>query len=401
MKHWRKASNLQEFAKTHHYGKESLLEDGSGDRTPACRQYTHPRADSDSRIYAAIPGQTIIGPVLQIHIIQFLGTHGIDYWKDMLHKKTNLVIQRWSNLASRKTHATKFRRIQCTVQDKLFLLSKRSGMTFLPTNISKEITPRAEISKLVMRLVRRYDQDERETDGAVQEFDGSKTSKSISEGRRAQILGLRLASTHFMKEVTRRGSSIAWIPKNLVVFSCHSRTHWWEYDSARVDGSPRYSIQMERILVSSRMLFWCHFNPQIRTHRWRTRKQGRKTHHLLHTPQPFRGQSRRRRTQRWPLKAEKKCTITVSGQTVRTPSTVSIWLEHKTIWQRFWQTRSHAVIVHSSVAADFASTKWFLAKDFWECVFWHQKLVQREEQGNPTDKGAEYWVTCWERRAWI
>ena len=29
---------------------------------------THPRADSDSRIYAAIPGRTVIGPVIQVHI---------------------------------------------------------------------------------------------------------------------------------------------------------------------------------------------------------------------------------------------------------------------------------------------------------------------------------------------
>ena len=39
---------------------------------------THPRAESDSRIYAAIPVRTIIGPVLQVHISQFLGTHGIE-----------------------------------------------------------------------------------------------------------------------------------------------------------------------------------------------------------------------------------------------------------------------------------------------------------------------------------
>ena len=49
------------------------VDDGLGYRNPACREYTLPRADSDSGIYAAIPGQTIIGPVLQVLIIQFLG----------------------------------------------------------------------------------------------------------------------------------------------------------------------------------------------------------------------------------------------------------------------------------------------------------------------------------------
>ena len=49
------------------------IDDGLGDRTTACREYTLPRADSDSSIYAAIPGQTFIGPVLQVYVIQFPG----------------------------------------------------------------------------------------------------------------------------------------------------------------------------------------------------------------------------------------------------------------------------------------------------------------------------------------
>ena len=54
------------------------VDDGFADRTPACREFSHPRADSDSRVYATIPGQTIIGPVLPVHIIQFLGINGIE-----------------------------------------------------------------------------------------------------------------------------------------------------------------------------------------------------------------------------------------------------------------------------------------------------------------------------------
>ena len=53
------------------------VDDGFGDQTPACRECTHPHAVSDSRIYAASPRRTVIGPVIQVHIIQFLGTHGI------------------------------------------------------------------------------------------------------------------------------------------------------------------------------------------------------------------------------------------------------------------------------------------------------------------------------------
>ena len=71
----------------------------------------------------------------------------------------------------------------------------------------------AEVSKLVTRLVHRYDQTERETDGAVSlEFDGSKTAKSISQGRRANILGLVTGFNTIIKEATNRGSSIARTP---------------------------------------------------------------------------------------------------------------------------------------------------------------------------------------------
>ena len=37
-----------------------------------------PRAESDSRFFAAIPERTLLRPVLQVHIVRFLGTHGIE-----------------------------------------------------------------------------------------------------------------------------------------------------------------------------------------------------------------------------------------------------------------------------------------------------------------------------------
>ena len=161
------------------------VDDCCGDRTPACREFSHHRVDSNSILFAAIRERTIIEPVLQGHIFKFLRNYGIEilmpstttkdqnswvvmcrgnnrfvdelldeiqdtisrvknhFWKDPLQKKVNLVLQSWSNPASKKLvrRSSKFRRIQCT--------------TFL------------EISKFVMRLVRRYDQDEIESDGAT------------------------------------------------------------------------------------------------------------------------------------------------------------------------------------------------------------------------------------------
>ena len=47
----------------------SDVDDGFGDRTPVCRKYTRPTAESDSRIFTAFKNRTIIGPVLQVHNI--------------------------------------------------------------------------------------------------------------------------------------------------------------------------------------------------------------------------------------------------------------------------------------------------------------------------------------------
>ena len=162
----------------------------------------HPRAESDSRIYAAISERTIIGPVLQVHIIQFLGTYGIEiqipsttteernswaaswmsylteiqdtiprvmnyFWKDLLQRKANLVLQSWSN-----------RGISCDavyISDESSVLFKRCYSCWRKELewhsclriFQRSLSLSAEISKLVMRLVRHYDQDERETDGAV------------------------------------------------------------------------------------------------------------------------------------------------------------------------------------------------------------------------------------------
>ena len=52
--------------------------DGFDGRTSACREYTFLRANSDSRIDATIPGQTIIRPVLQVHITRCLDVSGIE-----------------------------------------------------------------------------------------------------------------------------------------------------------------------------------------------------------------------------------------------------------------------------------------------------------------------------------
>ena len=52
-------------------------DDGFGDPIPVCREYKLPRATPLSRAHAEIPGETIIGPVIEVHVIQVFGTHGL------------------------------------------------------------------------------------------------------------------------------------------------------------------------------------------------------------------------------------------------------------------------------------------------------------------------------------
>ena len=53
-------------------------DDGVGDHIPVCWEYTLPRANPLSRAYAAIPGVTIIGPVIEVHVVQLCGSHGLE-----------------------------------------------------------------------------------------------------------------------------------------------------------------------------------------------------------------------------------------------------------------------------------------------------------------------------------
>ena len=194
-----------------HYKTASDVDDGFGDRTPACREDTHPRADPHFRIYAAIPGRTIIGPVLQVRIVQFLGTHGIEIYvpsatrpdrnswvvicpgknrfvdelrlKDPGHNPASTELLRETSIAKESGPCSTVLE-QSRIEETRATQSKTS---MVPVYYSKEVISvgerkwndvpacesfkrdslSAEISKLVMRFIHHYDQDERETDAAI------------------------------------------------------------------------------------------------------------------------------------------------------------------------------------------------------------------------------------------
>ena len=89
----------------------------------------------------------------------------------------------WS---SEETHAKQLKIQTNPVNDhseEIFPSKERKWNDISASQYFKRNTFEVEVSKLVMRLVRRYDQNERETDG-------SKTATTVSENWRTQILRL-------------------------------------------------------------------------------------------------------------------------------------------------------------------------------------------------------------------
>ena len=52
------------------------VEDGFGGVIPACREYTFPRADERTRAFPAVRGGTVIGPVIEAHIVKLRDKYG-------------------------------------------------------------------------------------------------------------------------------------------------------------------------------------------------------------------------------------------------------------------------------------------------------------------------------------
>ena len=340
---------------------------GFGDRTSACREHTLPREDPNSRTnYNWTSGSS------SYYTISW---HQRTWNSDSFHnrKRSTLldgdtprqkslrgrVTSQWSRPQSRKfwiagayrmgktccrkkegPGSTKWRyHNSCEAVEnsdesseqsswRIFLFQKGSGMKFLPIILSKDIlwSRSLEIGHEIGGAIMIKTKEKRSV-----LFIGNRwvqTCDNHFRKWRTPFLGFWLTPSYLQSKQQNQVPILQKFPGRPTVYSRYSRTYWWESDSAWVDGSCRYSIQMEGILVSPRMLFWCHFNPQVRTDSWRKRKHWGTTNRLLHTSQPVRRQSRRRRAQRWPLKAEKS-TLLQHWKILRTLSTGSMYAKHR------------------------------------------------------------------------
>ena len=317
--------------------KSFYWDDGFGDRTSACRENTLPCEDPNSDILTSVdlkfrflPQQRKIEPswvgicrgkhryVEEYHhndpdlnptsseLLEHIGLE-----RSVAKEREPGSTEMEPSWSIEEAHAKqlKVQRNPCTIiQKKLFPLKKGSDMAFLPVNISEDAFLKPKSQKwswdwCVVVI------NTKETQTPL--FIGNQWVQNCQnhftrlEGTNSRTL---IGFSVFTKEATKLGSSI---------------THWWERDSAWVDGC-RYSIQMEGFSVSSRMLSWCHFNPQVKTHRWWTRKARKldrpSSSHLSTVAGTIQMKKNLARTSRSP----KKYTTTASGNLVRTPSTESI-----------------------------------------------------------------------------
>ena len=242
-KHCQEAAFIREVAVGRFYRTALDVDDGFGDRTPACREYTGPRGDSDSRIFTAIKQRTIIGPFLQVHIITCLGTYGIEIQRpsttspketsrEVICRGQNRYVEELPHLEPGPDPTSKEilrERERCCKRKRTFccrdkpiphrgnscdagtcscescVLCERDcsyGRKDVDIPVNKwyqEDALSTEISKCVMRLGRRNDQDEREFYGAVRwGFGGTRISNCVPEARRERFLGLGLDQVHLL-----------------------------------------------------------------------------------------------------------------------------------------------------------------------------------------------------------
>ena len=88
--------------------KTRLDEDDSfGQIIPLCREYTLSRVNPQSRVFAAIPGGTITGPVIEVQIVKILDQDGLEIaipWPNGEERTSHVMIYRGQSLFVEELH---------------------------------------------------------------------------------------------------------------------------------------------------------------------------------------------------------------------------------------------------------------------------------------------------------
>ena len=199
-------------------------------------------------------------------------------------------------------------------------------------------------------------------------------AKCVPVAWKLRILGLGLDPIHLLgnSKIPMLHEFPKW--KFLTEYSCHSKTHRWESDSAWIVGSLRYSIQLERIHISHTMFLPLYSNSHVRTRCWRKSEQRWKTNSFLHTSQSdAQGRSRRRTTKRRLHETDKEHKRSKWKHYQDAVYWVTLATAQDKVLQ-FWHTRPNAIVVYTVLCHQIASTKLFLK---WERVLFERLSTPR------------------------
>ena len=108
----------------------------------------------------------------------------------------------------------------------------------------------------------------------------------------------------------------------------------------------------KKIPASSRMLLRCAINPQIRTHRWRTRGQKKEDRPSSSHLSNHSGIIQTKKNLAMTCRSREKVHYHSEWKTHQDVVHWIILARAQEKGLQFWQTRSHAIIVYSSVPAD-------------------------------------------------
>ena len=156
-------------------------------------------------------------------------------------------------------------------------------------------------------------------------MDGSETAKKAFE----KAGGHKFSDSNWLQYIYK------WSNKNrfqycknsrdiIFVHSWHSRTHQWKCDSAWVDGSCRYSIKKEEFPDALMMLFQSS-DSSLENEQARKEDRPSSSHYSTHP-----GTIQMKKNPAMITRCWEKYTTTASGKLLRTPSTGSIYPEHRT-----------------------------------------------------------------------
>ena len=318
-------------------------DDGFGQIIPWCREYTLSRVDPQSRAYAAIPEGTIVGPVIEVHIVEVLDNFGLEIGipsPNNPRRTSYVLISRWKSRFVDELHMPNARHTLTSAEllsehenakesELCLAQSKTSSGKLVAASVASRSSTRkldadpisVSASAVHLYTKRTIHTTERKWTSipanssygggslsiAISKngykigaslwsrrttiwcssslgHDKAETAKNVRKTRRTRFLRRRLASTFSWRKLQDKIRVLRGFQKFLGLLTSNSRTLWCSNNCACFDGAQFNSLQLERVCVSQGSSFSIHSILENGLMAGR----GGTTDHLLHTSQPIR-----------------------------------------------------------------------------------------------------------------